>query len=166
MSIIIGIDPGSRITGYGIIKQQGQQLSCLDYGIISPGHIDFHQKVAKIYQELHQLYQQYQPQQTAIETVFMKNNVQSALKLGQARGAALIVAAQFSNELSEYAPREIKRATVGYGAADKSQIQRMVQLLLKLEDKPTTDAADALAVAICHCHQSSLTDKLKQNRIT
>ena len=137
-AIILGIDPGSCITGYGIIQVEGSQLSYLDSGCI------------KIFIGLQSVVQQYTPSEAAIEQVFMHINANAALKLGQARGAALVAAALAKLIVSEYSARQVKQSVVGYGAANKQQVQHMVRLLLNLDRSPQADAADALAIAICH----------------
>ncbi len=149
MNIILGIDPGSRITGYGVIRSDGQRHSYIASGTVVLREEALAQRLVKIFTAINQIILQYQPQQAAIEQVFMARNANSALKLGQARGAALVALAQHI-PVAEYAARSIKQAVVGYGAADKEQIQHMVKLLLNLGQAPPADAADALAVAICH----------------
>ncbi|HET8816499.1 MAG TPA: crossover junction endodeoxyribonuclease RuvC [Pseudidiomarina sp.] len=161
MAIILGIDPGSRLTGYGIIRQEGKQLSYLASGCIrvhsgakadAPGSLDLAQKLKVIHDGISELIAQFQPDEFAIEQVFMARNPDSALKLGQARGAAIVAAAVAGLPVAEYAARLVKQAVVGTGAADKTQVQHMVVALLKLTHKPQADAADALAVALCHAH--------------
>ena len=150
MSIILGIDPGSRITGYGIVKQQGSKFAYLGSGCIRTPDSDLSLKLNTIFNGLSEIIQQYQPDTFAIEQVFLAHNPDSALKLGQARGAAIVAATQGNIPVFEYSARQIKQAVVGTGAADKAQVQHMVQHILKLSGKPQADAADGLAVAICH----------------
>lgn len=165
MAIVLGIDPGSRLTGYGIIRQQGRTLTYLGSGCIrtidSRGESDrsLAQRLRIIHDGISELIAQYGPDEFAIEQVFMARNPDSALKLGQARGAAIVAAARHDLPVTEYSARQIKQSVVGSGAADKAQVQHMVMHLLKLTQRPQADAADALAVAICHCHtrQSLLT---------
>jgi crossover junction endodeoxyribonuclease RuvC len=153
MITILGIDPGSRITGYGLIKQIGQKIEYLDSGCIRTAPDDeLSQKLLKIYNGICDLMDQYAPQEVAIEQVFMHQNPSSALKLGQARGAALVAAASHRISVSEYSARAIKQTVVGYGAAEKVQVGHMVVHLLSLNSTPQSDAADALAIAICHSH--------------
>ena len=151
---ILGIDPGSETTGYGLIESDGSRHSSILFGAIrtSP-RLAFHERLLQIYTQLMDLLSHEEIQAVAIEGVFYSANVQSALKLGHARGVALLVAAQRGLPVFEYSPLEIKSAIVGYGRAEKSQVQMMVRLLLGLPETPTPDdAADALAVAICHSH--------------
>lgn len=149
-AIILGIDPGSCITGYGIIQIQGSQLSYLDSGCIKVAKVDFSERLEKIFSGLQSVVQQYAPNEAAIEQVFMHINANAALKLGQARGAALVAVATAKLMVNEYSARQVKQSVVGYGAANKQQVQHMVRLLLHLDRSPQADAADALAIAICH----------------
>ncbi len=150
--IILGIDPGSRITGYGVIRQEGRQLSYLGSGCIRMSESDLAGKLKQIYAGVTELIIQFQPDEFAIEQVFMSKNADSALKLGQARGSAIVAAANTDLPVFEYSARSIKQAVVGTGAADKAQVQHMVKSILKLPAKPQADAADALGVAICHAN--------------
>lgn len=156
---ILGIDPGSRSTGYGIIDTDGSEHKAVCYGAIkTPTRRSYQERLLKIHTELSRILSREQADIMAIEEVFHAANVQSALKLGHARGVALLVAAQNGLAVYEYSPLEIKNAVVGYGRAEKSQIQTMVRLILALPEIPAPDdAADALAVAICHAH------RMKQN---
>ena len=149
---ILGIDPGSRYTGVGIIDSADRQISAVHHQTISCGNGDFPQRLKIIYSELSELIQQYQPHEIAVETVFMAKNPQAALKLGQARGAAVCAAVSQDVPVHEYAPKAIKQAVVGKGGADKVQVQYMVGLLLNIKGNIQADAADALAVAICHAN--------------
>ncbi|MBE0508603.1 MAG: crossover junction endodeoxyribonuclease RuvC [Marinospirillum sp.] len=155
MPLILGIDPGSRITGYGLIRSEGSQLSYHASGCIRVQADDLPQKLAQIYAGLAELIMQYQPDQVAIEQVFMAKNADSALKLGQARGTAVVCVANHGLGLSEYSAKEVKLAVTGTGSADKIQVQHMVKSLLKLSATPQADAADALAIAMCHAYTSS-----------
>ncbi|MBP1609395.1 MAG: crossover junction endodeoxyribonuclease RuvC [Acidobacteria bacterium] len=152
---ILGIDPGIISTGYGILETDGTLHTAVCYGAIKPKlRLPFHQRLLKIYQDLAEILTHEEVQVMAIEEVFYAANVQSALKLGQARGIALLVAAQKGLPVFEYSPLEIKNAIVGYGRAEKAQVQAMVQFLLRLPEIPSpNDAADALAVAICHANR-------------
>lgn len=153
MTIILGIDPGSRITGYGLVKEsQGGQLSYIDSGCIRTSDGELNQKLLQIFNGICELMEAYQPDEMAIEQVFMHQNASAALKLGHARGAAMVACASHRIKVSEYSPREIKQSVVGYGAAQKEQVKHMVVGLLKLDKPPQTDASDALAIAICHSH--------------
>jgi len=157
MPLIIGIDPGSRITGYGIINWSGSQCGYVDSGCIRIRAEALSDRLYEIYQGIEQLILSYSPQQMAIEKIFMARNADSALKLGQARGVAIVAGANQRLPVAEYSARQIKQAVVGKGAADKGQVQHMVSMLLNLESTPQADAADALAIAICHAHtQQSL----------
>lgn len=151
---IMGIDPGSRITGYGVIDVAvaGTGAQYVASGCIHTSDAALPQRLKIIYQGIAAVIAAYQPLEVAAEQVFMHRNADSALKLGQARGAALSAVVMADLPVSEYAPRSIKQALVGSGAADKVQVQYMVTLLLKLAETPAPDAADALAVAICHAH--------------
>ena len=156
MSIILGIDPGSRITGYGVIRLQGRQLDYLGSGCIRTEAADLAGKLGQIFAGVSEVIQQFQPNDFAIEQVFMSKNADSALKLGQARGSAIVAGVQANLPIFEYAARLIKQSVVGKGNAEKKQIQHMVVTLLKLQATPQADAADALAVAICHAHMQTL----------
>ena len=145
MSIILGIDPGSRITGYGLIQVEKTQVSYVASGCIRIPTDDLPLRLLTIYQNIGELISQYAPHQAAIEQVFVGKSVSSALKLGHARGAAILAIAEAGLPLGEYAPRTIKQAVAGTGAADKEQVQAMVVRLLDLNRTPSADAADALA---------------------
>ena len=150
MTIILGIDPGSLITGYGLIKVAGNQLNYVDSGCIRMPKKDMMRRLKTIHHCLQEIVQQYLPTEAAIEQVFMHANAGSALKLGQARGAAIVAVVEHDIPMGEYSARQIKQAVVGSGAASKKQVQHMVKTLLNLPHAPQADAADALAVAICH----------------
>lgn len=152
MAIILGIDPGSRITGYGVIRHQGRHLEYLGSGCIRTESEDLAGRLGQIYAGVSEVITQFQPDTFAIEQVFMARNADSALKLGQARGSAIVAAVNAGLPVREYAARLIKQAVVGKGSADKKQVQHMVVHMLKLPATPQADAADALAVAICHAH--------------
>lgn len=152
MAIILGIDPGSRITGYGVIRQSGRKLEYLGSGCIRTHIDDLPSRLKLIYAGVSELIVQFQPEHFAIEQVFMAKNADSALKLGQARGAAIVAAVNADLPVFEYAARLVKQSVVGTGAAEKTQVQHMVKSLLNLSASPQADAADALAIAITHCH--------------
>ncbi|BAE74535.1 crossover junction endodeoxyribonuclease [Sodalis glossinidius str. 'morsitans'] len=154
MTVILGIDPGSRITGYGIVRQEGCKLTYLGSGCIRTKVDDLPARLKLIYAGVSEIITQFQPDCLAIEQVFMAKNADSALKLGQARGVAIVVAMNLDLPVFEYAARQVKQTVVGSGAAEKSQVQHMVRTLLKLPANPQADAADALAIAITHCHVS------------
>jgi crossover junction endodeoxyribonuclease RuvC len=151
---ILGVDPGSRMTGVGIIEVNGDQVSPIFYGAIKAGSGEFTERLGIIFSELQQLIRQYKPDEAAIESVFVAHNAASAIKLGQARGAAVCAAISCDVPVSDYSPRSVKQAIVGRGGADKSQVQHMVGILLGIRGAIQNDAADALAVALCHQHTS------------
>ncbi|HHB92782.1 MAG TPA: crossover junction endodeoxyribonuclease RuvC [Thioploca sp.] len=147
---ILGIDPGSRLTGFGIIEIDKCNSKYITSGCIRIKSYSIPLRLKEIYTNLTQIIEQYQPNISAIEQVFMHRNAASALKLGQARGAAIVACVQNNLPVYEYAPTQIKQAVVGKGHADKIQVQHMVKVLLALPQIPQADAADALAVALCH----------------
>ena len=153
MSIILGIDPGSRITGYGVIRQVGRQLTYLGSGCIRTKVDDLPSRLKLIYAGVTEIITQFQPDYFAIEQVFMAKNADSALKLGQ------------DLPVFEYAARQVKQTVVGIGSAEKSQVQHMVRTLLKLPANPQADAADALAIAITHCHVSQNAMQMSESRL-
>lgn len=156
--IICGIDPGSRVTGYGFLEVRGNRYRCLDFGVIQAGssRVTLPERLAGIYRGLMELMRKHQPEAVAVEGVFHAVNAQSALKLGQARGVVLLAASESGAEIVEYSPLAIKKAVAGYGRADKQQIQTMVGMLLNMPEPPgPSDAADALAVALCHAFRRS-----------
>ncbi|KTD19498.1 crossover junction endodeoxyribonuclease RuvC [Legionella israelensis] len=152
MTVILGIDPGSRITGYGLIEEKNRHLYYVDSGCIRTTDGSLSGRLLRIYDSICQLMENYQPDEVAIEQVFVHQNPDSALKLGHARGAALVAAASHRIKIAEYSAREVKQSVVGYGAAQKEQVSHMVVQLLSLSNRPQNDAADALAIAICHSH--------------
>ena len=161
VTVILGIDPGSRITGYGLIRVTGHDLKYMDSGCIrTTTEKGLSGRLLDIFNGISQLMDAFKPEAVAMEQVFMHQNANTALKLGHARGAAMVAAAasDVSLKIGEYSPRQIKQAVAGYGAADKEQVKQMVMRLLLLSKAPQTDASDALAVAICHHHvrQSNL----------
>jgi crossover junction endodeoxyribonuclease RuvC len=153
---VFGIDPGSERTGYGCIATDGRRHRLVACGAISsPAHTPFPERLLAIHVQLVRLLAECRPDCVAIENLFHATNVRSALKLGHARGVAMLAAVASGVPIAEYTPAEIKRAVVGYGRADKNQVQQMVKLLLGLGEAPTPhDAADALAAAICHVHRA------------
>ncbi len=157
---ILGIDPGSRITGYGIVDVDGSRLRLVECGVVQLSGDDFAARLKHIFDALGEVIGQHAPAEFAIEKVFVHRNVSSALKLGQARGAALLAAATREIEVFEYSPNEIKQAVTGRGHANKEQIQHMIRVLLGLREAPAEDAADALAVAVCHAHVSQTRRRL------
>ena len=149
---ILGIDPGSRVTGYGLIEVNGRIAKYIDSGCIRTGGGTLPSRLKKIHLGVREIIQHYNPQQMAVEQVFMARNADSALKLGQARAAAICAVFDDDIDVFEYAARQIKQALVGKGSADKTQVQHMVKVLLKLKGDPQMDASDALGVALCHFH--------------
>lgn len=155
--LILGIDPGSRITGYGLIEKVGDRLLHVDNGaIFTDRAADFPGRLARIYQGLSEVISRYAPVAVVVEQVFFANNVQSALKLGQARGVAIVAGVNAGLPVHEYTAMQVKSAVVGYGHASKDQVQRMVKVLLNLPEVAQEDASDALAVAICHANAERL----------
>ena len=152
---ILGIDPGSRITGYGIVDTDGRKVTYIASGCIRTAADGIPQRLRTIFEGVQELLNGYHPDEMAIEKVFMHRNADSALKLGQARGAAISAVVVENLAVSEYAPNEIKQAVVGKGHADKTQVQHMIRVLLNLNGIPQVDAADALAVAYCHATLSN-----------
>ena len=152
---IIGIDPGSRITGYGIVDCTGSRQQVIAFGRIRTEQADLSQRLLQIQRELAVVLSEHRPQEAAVEEVFVKRNVAAAVVLGQARGVAICTLAAAGVHVSEYAPAKIKLAVTGNGRAEKQQVQHMVKILLRLAESPAADAADALAVALCHAHLRS-----------
>ena len=149
--IVLGIDPGSKVTGYGLVEKKDNEMTCIHSGHIAPsGRIPFYDRIHFIFQVMVEILDQYCPQEMAIEDLFYAKNVKSSLKLGHARGAVLIAAVHCGVNIFEYTPLEIKKSIVGYGRATKEQVRSMVQVILKLKDIPNLDTSDALATAICH----------------
>jgi crossover junction endodeoxyribonuclease RuvC len=157
---ILGIDPGSRFTGYGLIDTDGQRARYVTSGCLRVNGGSLPEKLGLIFSELTTLISEHKPVQLAIENVFMHRNADSALKLGQARGAAICAGVTSQLPVAEYAPREIKQAVVGKGSADKQQVQHMVRVLLNLSETPQADAADALAIALCHSYQQQAIERV------
>ena len=155
--IVLGIDPGSRITGYGIVEKSGNRLIHIDNGAIyTEAATDFPGRLKKIFDGLLEIISRYHPDQVAIENIFFATNPQSALKLGQARGAAIVAAVHSGLPVAEYSALQVKQAVVGQGKAAKEQVQKMVKALLGLPEIAQSDASDALAVAICHINSCGI----------
>ena len=159
-NLVLGIDPGTAITGYGLVWGEGDNLRLMDYGtIITPSDESLPRRLQEIYRQLTALVQERQPAAAAIEKLFFSRNVRTALSVGQARGVVLLAMANAELEVHEYTPLEVKQAVVGYGRATKEQVQEMVKVLLGLDSVPQPDdAADAIAVAICHIHSARMKD--------
>ena len=153
---ILGIDPGSRLTGFGVVDVVGDRSTYVASGTIRSPDGAFADRLRKIYESVAEVVGEYRPAIVSVESVFMARNASSALKLGHARSAALCATFGYDVEVVEYAPREIKLAVVGTGAATKEQVQHMIVSLLNLDGVPAPDAADALAAAICHAHRQRL----------
>ncbi len=149
---ILGIDPGSRITGFGVIEIQRRKAVYVTSGCIRTKSKDLPSRLHEIYTSIKQIIQEYQPTVSSIEQVFVHRNPASAIKLAQARGVAIVACVQQGLSVNEYAPTQIKQAIVGKGHAEKVQVQHMVKVLLSLPGSPQEDAADALAIALCHAH--------------
>jgi crossover junction endodeoxyribonuclease RuvC len=162
---ILGIDPGSRITGYGVIAKEGNRLVHIDNGaIITDAHKDFPTRLQRIYRDLTEVIERYRPDAMAVENIFFATNVQSALKLGQARGAAIVAGVNAGLPVFEYTALQVKQAVVGHGRAAKEQVQKMIKALLNLPEVAQEDASDALAVAVCHIHSVDMNVKIQAGR--
>jgi crossover junction endodeoxyribonuclease RuvC len=159
---VLGIDPGSETLGWGVVEGSGNKYSLVDFGVVrSNPRMAFSKRLAKIFAEVDEVVAQFQPDALAIEEAFYSINVNVTMKLGQVRGVMLLLAEQRGLSIAEYAPRLIKKTVVGYGNAEKQQVGEMVRILLGMKAVPTPhDAADALAIAICHFHHHGLTDRL------
>lgn len=152
---ILGVDPGTYSTGYGIIHCQNRALAHIVSGTISTKKKESHQSLSRIFSEMEQILEKHKPDAVAVEDIFFSLNVKSALQLGHVRGVILLAVVRSGIPLHTYSPLEIKKAVVGYGRAEKRQVQIMVTKLLKMDQAPfSADASDALAVAICHLHRS------------
>ena len=158
---ILGIDPGSRATGFGLIDLIGSQVKYISSGVIKSTKGDFTERLKVIHKSVYKLIKEYNPDIMVIESVFVHKNPSSALKLGHARAAALCATFDFDVSVFEYSPREIKKAVVGTGAASKEQVQHMVVSLLNLDGTPAEDAADAIAAALCYSNRRAMYDSLK-----
>ncbi len=157
--LVLGIDPGTAITGYGLVRQaEDGRLEQVDHGVIlTPAKTPLPQRLVQLYTEIQEIIHLHRPDSSAVEKLFFTRNVKTGISVGQGRGVVLLALAQAGLPIAEYSPNEIKLAVSGYGNADKRQVQEMVRLLLNLDDTPKPDdAADALAVAICHLHSARL----------
>jgi crossover junction endodeoxyribonuclease RuvC len=163
MTVIIGIDPGSRFTGYGLIRMEGNVCTHISSGCLKLADLEWSARLQMIYTGLREIIQLHEPQEAAIEQVFMHENPGAALKLGQARGAAIVA---LTLPLAEYSARQVKQAVVGHGAAKKDQVQHMVGRLLNIKEKLQADAADALAIALCHAYSRFSANNLGLTRKT
>jgi len=153
MTLALGLDPGTATTGYGLVRQyRDGSLEAVDFGIITtPKELPASERLDLLYQELNQILDRFHPETSAVEKLFFQRNISTAIGVGQARGVLLLALAQKGLDVAEYTPNEVKQAVAGYGSADKRQVQEMVRVLLALPEIPKPDdAADALAIAICH----------------
>ena len=164
--LVLGIDPGTAITGYGLVREDEAGLTLVDYGVITTAAgRPLPERLQVIYQGLADVAREHQPQQAAVEELFFSRNVRTALSVGHARGVTLLALADAGLAIHEYKPLEIKQAITGYGGAGKQQVQEMVRLLLNLDTVPEPDdAADAVAVAVCHIHSARMTALIKDAR--
>jgi crossover junction endodeoxyribonuclease RuvC len=162
--LVLGIDPGTAITGYGLVKGEDDDLTLVAYGAITTSSDQpLPERLQRIYEELTALIEERQPAAVAVEELFFSKNVRTALSVGQARGVVLLAAANAGLPIHEYTPLQVKQAITGYGRATKDQVQQMVRMLLALDSVPQPDdAADAIAVAICHIHSAKLTAMLRE----
>jgi len=160
---VLGIDPGSETLGWGVVEGSGLKYTLVEYGTVKSSPKDaFSKRLLKIYTGVEAVIEKFKPDVISVEEVFYAKNVQVALKLGQVRGVILLLGEKAGLEISEFSPRLIKQTVVGYGNAEKHQVQEMVRLLLKLKEAPQPhDAADALAIAICHFHHAGVQNKIK-----
>jgi crossover junction endodeoxyribonuclease RuvC len=164
--LVLGIDPGLATTGYGLVREDGGGLQAIAYGVVrTPAKRPLAERLQKIYRELGTIVQKYRPDESAVEELFFSTNVRTAMQVGQARGVVLLALAEAGLEVAEYTPLTIKEATTGFGGADKAQMQNMVKILLNLDEIPRPDdAADALAVAICHLHSARLNRAVRHSQ--
>lgn len=162
---ILGIDPGSRLTGYGIIEETGRGYTYIASGSINIKADYFPDRLKQIFDSIVEIVRLYQPEEMAIEQVFMHKNADSALKLGQARGAAICAVQTTGLPVFEYAARQVKQAVVGKGAADKIQVQHMVKMLLSIQGELSLDASDALGISICHAHYQQTALRLQRGML-
>lgn len=154
---VLGIDPGTQVCGYGVVELDGAEVRALDYGVVKGGRASLPQRIKVIYEGLTAVIERHNPDVVAVEGVFRGVNPRTALKIGEGRGVALLAAAAAGVKVAEHSPATVKKSVVGSGRAHKSQVQQMVRVILGLSEVPSPeDAADALAVAICHCHRQRL----------
>jgi len=160
---ILGVDPGSRKTGYGIVDVEGSRITHVTHGLITVGDGDFTARLGMLFSELSSLIAAFNPGCAALEDVFVSRNVSSALKLGQARGALIAACTHAGLEVAAYSPTAVKHAVVGFGRAEKGQVQHMIKMLLKPPSPLQEDAADALGVAICHANHAGSRQRLEDS---
>jgi len=163
--VILGLDPGTASTGYGVISVVGNRLHALDFGVMeTAAGVPLEKRLEKIFRETNELLTKHQPSATAVESLFFNANVRTALAVGQARGVTLLACAQVGCEVFEYTPQQIKQGVVGYGKATKEQVMEMVRVLLALPSAISSDhAADALGVAICHANTCGIRDGIRKS---
>jgi crossover junction endodeoxyribonuclease RuvC len=163
--LVLGIDPGIAITGYGLVREDAAgNLLAVDYGVVrTPSKDPMPERLRQIYHQIYEIANLHQPDSSAVEKLFFQSNVKTAISVGQGRGVAILALAEVEIPVAEYTPMEIKQAVAGYGGADKYQVQHMIRALLNLDDIPQPDdAADALAVAICHLHSHRLNSMMSE----
>ena len=164
--LVLGVDPGSRTTGYGLLRKEHDRFTCVHSGHISaPGSTPFYERIHTIFEAMGNIMAEYRPREMAIEDVFYGKNIQSALKLGHARGAVLIAAVECGVRIFEYTPLQIKKAVVGYGRATKEQVRSMVRVIARLDEVPNLDTSDAIAAAICHLNFSRFQPAAGRRRV-
>ncbi len=163
--VIVGIDPGTASTGFGVILVAGNRLRALEYGVVdTPAGLPLEQRLERIYHAVGDILGRYRPVATAVESLFFNVNVRTALAVGHARGVTLLACSQAGCEVVEYTPQQVKQAVVGYGKASKEQVMEMVRVLLGLAETPRPDhAADALGVAICHANTAEIRERVAQS---
>lgn len=164
--LVLGVDPGTK-TGYGIVEERDNRLKAIKWGVISPSsHLSFPKRLKSIKDGLEEIISKYRPDAVAVEGLFYSKNVKAALNLGHTRGAAILAAASMDIDVIEYPPLEVKKSIVGYGRADKEQVKSMIYRLLNLEKGSVPDdASDALAIAICHIHNSGFNRFVKNSHL-
>lgn len=163
--VILGLDPGTASTGFGVIAVSGNRLRALEYGVLeTPPGAPLERRLEQVFVQMHDLLARHAPSATAVESLFFNANVRTALAVGQARGVTLLACSQAGCEVFEYTPQQIKQAVVGYGKATKEQVMDMVRVLLGLSEVPRPDhAADALGVAICHANTCGIRERVRQS---
>ena len=163
--VILGLDPGTASTGFGVVSQAGNRLRAVEFGVIeTPSDHRLEQRLETIFAGMEEILARHKPDATAVESLFFNVNVRTALAVGHARGVAILACAQVGCEVFEYTPQQIKRAVVGYGKATKEQVMEMVKVLLGMAECPYPDhAADALGVAICHANTAALRDSVDRS---
>ena len=160
---ILGVDPGYAISGYAIVDYEGNKFKVVKYGVVrNPSKMQMQKRLNKLFDKYSEIIQTYEPDHMAIEELFFNKNVKTAIAVGQARGVHIVAASQKNIPVYEYTPLQVKQGVVGYGRAEKKQVQEMVKLLLNLKTIPQPDdAADALAISICHAHTNRFSDEYK-----